>query len=254
MTDIAALAVALLLSRLRDPYYLNGLHVRAAAKARDMLAQRPVSGGFAWALLVLAPFLGLLAVDAALSPSAALSFALSCAVALAAWKIQHHSYFLERIMRALYSNDVPQAEYLSRKWGGDPVSSTEDVLRLCANRLHNDIFLSMFWFGVFGPAGAYLGLAHRLLGGMAAIPPQVDRAVRLPAEAVSVLLTALAGNFGPAFGKIFSADAVGESMVQSSGLDPEDVDIERIPGYRRLVERVFWAQCAFTALLLLLLR
>ena len=254
MAEALALILLIGISYLRDPYYLHDLHKRASGYAQALRDQHETSGGFTWAALVLSPFLLLLAVQAAIAGVWLAEFLLAAAVLSFTLKFRHYNYFLERLMRALYGNDRPQTEYLSRKWGGLSAASITDVLKLCAERLHADLFIPMFWFGVFGPAGAYLGLAHLLVGRIAPVPSFLDNLVRMPVQTCSVILTGLAGNFGPAISKIYTADAVGESLVASSGLDPENLDIERVPSYQRLVERVFWAQCAVVALLSLALR
>ncbi len=256
MVDVLALLLALCLSRVRNPYYLDSLHRKCAVQIRLMLAKQEWSGGFVWGVGVFAPFLLLWIVDGFLARSILLDFAYSAAAVTVLWKITHFNYFLERTMSALYGNDWDQVRYLIRKWKGESPdgspASTEDVLEMCANRLCHDLFLSMFWFGVFGPAGAYLGVAHHLIGRFTEFPKPVDRIVRLPAEALMVVLIALTGNFGPAISKIHAPGAVGSAMIAASRIDPINIDIEQVPGYRALVGRMFWACCIATAVLAIL--
>lgn len=257
MVEVIAVATCLFLARVRDPRLLEKLHGQGAARMGSFLSHHQLGPGLVWALFVLLPAVVAGIIDALIFRSGILRLILSLAVVLLAWDIARFRYFNSRVIQALYGNDNTQVEYLVGRWlgrGGERTLSTEEVLGMCGKRLCEDLFLSMFWFGVLGPAGAVLGFAHGLAGRVVQIPEGVDRVVRFPVEMLTVLIIAIGGNFGPAMARIHTSDPVGSAIIAAAGIDPEHVHIEQVPDFRRLVDRVFWLGFLLTVILALVFR
>lgn len=257
MIEVVCILAALSLAKVRDPHYLDRLHTGGSKALAGLLARHKFSPGFAWALFALAPALLAGALDAALREAWLLRLLLALAVVVFAWDIARFRYYNSRVIQALYGNDSTQVEYLLAKWEGGAgrrQASLGEMLGMCGKRLCNDLFLTMFWFGVLGVGGAVLGVAHSLVRRAHSVPEGIDRVVRLPVEMLTVLIAAIAGNFGPAISKLHASRPVESAAVAAAGIDPEHVHIEQVPDFRRLMDRVFWSGFVVTAVLALVFR
>ncbi len=198
-----------------------------------------------WVVAVLVPALALGLLEWAIYHPLA-QLVLTFAVLFCLLPLREFGDRSDELAKAIYANDRTRALQAAAAWMPE-TAAVEDgesrmlrrLLGLCAVRLHRDLLAVLFWHALFGAGGAVMYFASRSFTADGRQLGMLKSVIEFPPAFASIMLFGLVGNFVPAAREVFGGD-VERAALAAGDLDGDAIELERVPPFRRLLQRVLW--------------
>lgn len=208
-----------------------------------------------WLLVAGVPAVAVGLLDVVVN-SASFHFFLAGLFLLLGMKVTSYMRYQAAIIKAVYANDAALAMRLANQWEDrdDGLEDSRDrfvprMLELCAVRMSEDILASLVWFVLLGPAGVVLFTASHVLFGMPWAKPVKFNPLEWVAQVCSNSLFAVSGNMVRAVQALSARSA--KAALEAGNINPEQIDLELVPGYGKMLIRSMFIGIGLAALVLL---